>query len=186
MTELEKALSGQLYNACNPQLESLRKKCKAMCFKYNSLPPWEEEAKAHIIKGLFKSTGKNFVIEPNFYCDYGFNITIGENFYSNHNLVILDCANVTIGDNVFIAPNCGIYTAGHPIDFKTRNIGLEYARPITIKNNVWIGANTAILPGVTIGEGCVIAAGSVVKNDIPPNVIAAGNPCAVVKKIAQK
>ena len=115
-----------------------------------------------MIKALFGKTGDNFTIEPVFYCDYGYNIEIGENFYSNHNLVILDGAKVTFGDNVFIAPGCGFYTAGHPLDAERRNKGLEFAKPINVGNNVWIGGNVVVLPGVTIGDNCVIGAGSIV------------------------
>lgn len=145
-----------------------------------------KEKREYLLKKLFFKTGENITVEQPFYCDYGKHISVGKNLFINHNCIILDCNNVTIGDNVFIAPNCGIYTAGHPLDFETRNKGLEYARPIKICSNVWIGANTAILPGVTIGEGTVIGAGSVVKTDIPPNVLAYGNPCKVIKKIIQK
>lgn len=123
------------------------------------------------------------MIEQPFLCDYGYNIHIGDNFYANHNLVILDGATVKFGDNVFVAPNCGFYTAGHPIDAAERNKGLEYARPITVGNDVWIGGNVCVLPGVTIGDDCVIGAGSVVVKDIPPHSVAVGNPCKVIKKI---
>ena len=116
-------------------------------------------------------------------CDYGYNIEIGENFYANHNLIILDAGKVKIGDNVFIAPNCNIYTASHPVDIIQRNKGLEYANPVKIGNNVWIGGNVTILPGVTIGDNCTIGAGSVVTKDIPANSIAYGNPCKVARKI---
>ncbi|MBP3284244.1 MAG: sugar O-acetyltransferase [Clostridia bacterium] len=119
---------------------------------------------------------------PNFYCDYGFNIEIGENFYSNHNLVILDANKVKIGDYVQIGPNCGIYTSGHPLDSETR-MKLEFAKPITIGNHVWLGGNVCVMPGVTIGDNTVIGAGSVVTKDIPANVVAVGNPCRVIKKI---
>lgn len=129
------------------------------------------------------STKENFLIEQPFMCDYGYNIAIGENFYSNHNLVILDCANVTFGDNVFVAPNCAFYTACHPIDYKTRNKGLEFAKPIKVGSNVWIGGNVVVLAGVTIGDNTVIGAGSVVVKDIPSNVVAFGNPCKVIKEI---
>lgn len=117
-------------------------------------------------------------------CDYGFNIHIGENFYSNHNLIILDAAPVTFGDNVFIAPNCGFYTAGHPLDATERNKGLEYAHPITVGDNVWIGGNVCVLSGVTIGNNSVIGAGSVVVKDIPPYSLAVGNPCKVIKTVS--
>ena len=116
-------------------------------------------------------------------CDYGYNIEIGDNFYSNHNLIILDAGKVKIGDNVFIAPNCGIYTAYHPIDIVQRNKGLEYASNVRIGNNVWIGGNVTILPGVTIGDNCTIGAGSVVTKDIPSNSIAYGNPCKVARSL---
>ena len=185
-SEFEKALSGSLYNAEDEKLVELRTICKDLCYEYNNTKPSNIKERTRIIKELFGSVGSNFVIEQSFYCDYGKNIYAGDNLFINHNCVILDCNKVTIGNNVFIAPNCGIYTAGHPLDYLTRNTGLEYAKPITINDNVWIGANTAILGGVTIGTGSVIGAGSVVKNDIPPNVLAYGNPCKVIKIINQK
>ena len=119
---------------------------------------------------------------PNFHCDYGFNISIGEMFYANHNLVILDCNKVSFGDNVFIGPNCGFYAATHPIDKDVRK-ELEYSKPIKVGNDVWIGGGVTVLPGVTIGDNVVIGAGSVVTKDIPSNVVAYGNPCKVVKNI---
>ena len=128
---------------------------------------------------------ENTVILSPFQCDYGYNIEIGDNFFANVNLVILDGAKVRIGNNAFIAPNVGIYTAGHPFDVKQRNEGLEYAFPVTIGDNVWIGAQACILPGVTIGDNTVIAGGSVVTKDIPANVIAAGNPCRVIREITE-
>ena len=136
-----------------------------------------------LIKNILGKTTDHFHIEQPFYCDYGYNIEIGENFYTNHNVVILDCARVTFGDNVFIAPNCGFYTAGHPLDAERRNKGLEDAKPITVGSNVWIGGGCTILPGVTIGDNTVIGAGSVVTKDIPANVLAFGNPCKVVREI---
>ena len=130
-----------------------------------------------------KKTPEKFYIEPPFFCGFGYNIEIGENFYANHNCVILDNVKVTFGDNVFIAPDCGFYTAGHPFDIEQRNSGLEYAFPIHVGNNVWIGGHTTVLPGVTIGDGTVIGAGSVVTKDIPSGVLAAGNPCKVIRKL---
>lgn len=125
------------------------------------------------------------MLTATFWCDYGYNITVGKNFYCNRNLVVLDEAKVTAGDNVFIAPHCCITTTGHPIDSEQRNSGIEIALPITIGNNVWIGANVTILPGITIGNNVVIGAGSLVNKNIPSNVIAAGNPCKVIRSITE-
>lgn len=182
MTEKEKCQKGLLYDAnYDEEMKLERTKAKLLCQKYNNSIYDDFESKNKIIKNLLKKTGKNFIIEPYFYCDYGYNIEIGENFYSNHNLVILDPAEVTFGDNVFIGPNCGFYTAQHPIDIETRNKGLEYAYPIKVGNNVWIGGNVTVLPGVTIGDNCTIGAGSVVVKDIPANSVAVGNPCKIIK-----
>lgn len=186
MTEREKAEKGFLYISEDPELEKSRNRSKEMCYLYNTLPPAKNKERTEIIKDLFGKTGTKFLIEQPFYCDYGYNIEIGENFYSNHNLVILDCAKVVIGSNVFIAPNCGIFTAGHPLDADQRNSGLECAFPITVGDNVWIGGNTCILPGVTIGDNSVIGAGSVVNKDIPSGVIAVGNPCRVLREITEE
>lgn len=187
MTEREKMLNGHLYDCANEKtLANDRLNCKNLCFEYNQLRPSQEEERKAIIKKIIGSTGDNFWIEPSFWCDYGYNITIGENFYSNHNLVILDGAKVTFGDNCFIAPNCGFYTAGHPLDFNQRNSGLEYAKPITVGNNVWIGGNVIVLPNVNIGDNVVIGAGSVVTKDIPSSVVAVGNPCRVLREITEK
>lgn len=184
MTEKDKCKAGELYNAnFDKELLEERMICKELCFEYNNLRPSLLDKKNDLLKRLLGSYKNNFFIEQPFYCDYGYNIEIGENFYSNHNLIILDGAKVTIGDNVFIAPNCGIYTAGHPLDIKQRVEGLEYAYPITIGNNVWIGANVTILPGVTIGDNVTIGAGSTVTKDIPNNVLAFGNPAKIIKDI---
>ena len=183
MNEKEKMLYGELYDSTVEYLICDRLKAKNLCYEYNLLKPDEENKKKEILKNLLGKTGENFLIEPNFYCDYGYNIELGENFYSNHNLVILDCAKVTFGDNVFIGPNCGFYTAEHPTNPIERNKLLEYARPIKIGNNVWIGGNVAVISGVTIGDNVTIGAGSTVVKDIPSNSIAVGNPCRVIKKI---
>ena len=158
MTEEEKILAGEIYDAI-----------------------YDKE----LLEKLFQKEIYTIGIEPNFYCDYGFNIYLGKNFYSNHNLVILDANKVEFGNNVFIGQNCGFYTSGHPLDYKTRNQGLEYAKPIKVGNNVWFGGNVCVLPGVTIGDNVVIGAGSVVNKDIPSNVLAVGNPCRVVKEILE-
>lgn len=184
MSEKEKMLKGELYNAnLDKALIDERTKAKEKCYEYNMLRPSDINGRQNIIKQIVHNIGKNFWIEPTFFCDYGYNISIGDNFYSNHNLVILDAAPVKIGNNVFFGPNCGIYTSGHPLEFQIRNDGLEYAKKIEIGDNVWIGGNVVILPNVKIGDNCVIGAGSVVNKDIAPNSIAVGNPCKVIRKI---
>lgn len=184
MTEKEKCQQGLLYDAnYDKELLADREKAKEVLYDYNRLRPSQQSEKTQLLKSFLGKTGENLIIEPPFACDYGYNIEVGENFYANVNLVILDGAKVCIGDNAFIAPNVGIYTAGHPLDAEERNQGLEYARPVTIGHNVWIGAGVSILPGVTIGNNAVIGAGSVVTKDIPASVLAVGNPCRVVKEI---
>lgn len=184
LTEKEKCRRGELYDA-NYDAELIRERqiCKDILYEYNRLPPSEIGRREAVLRKLFGKTGESFLIEQPFYCDYGYNVEIGEKFYANMNCVILDEAKVTFGDNVFVAPNCGFYTAGHPFDVEQRNRGLEYARPITIGNNVWIGAHVCVLPGVTIGDNCVIGAGSVVNRNIPAGTLAAGNPCRVIRKL---
>lgn len=185
MTEKEKAQEGMLYNSNSDEMAQERLRCKDMCAEYNQLKPSQLEERRVILKNLLGKTGENFWIEQSFWCDYGYNIELGENFYSNHNLVILDAAKVTFGDNCFVAPNCGFYTAGHAIDVEQRNHGLEIAWPITVGNNVWIGGSVSVMPGVTIGDNTVIGGGSVVTKDIPSGVIAAGNPCRVIRKVTE-
>ena len=184
MTEKEKRDKGEFYDAnYDKALKQERIKVKDLCFKYNNLEPSKQKEREELIKEILGSTKNSLLIESNFYCDYGYNISVGENFYMNHNGVILDGAKVEFGDNVFVGPNCGFYTAGHPIDYKERNKGLEYAKPIKVGNNVWFGGNVVVLPGVSIGDNVVIGAGSVVTRDIPSNVIAHGNPCKVKKEL---
>lgn len=184
MTEKEKMLLGEIYDAnYDEELIKDRYIVKDKCFEYNSIKPSDLETRKKLLKVILGKVKNEFLIEQPFMCDYGYNIEIGENFYSNHNLTILDANKVIFGDNVFIAPNCGFYTAGHPLDYKTRNQGLEYAKPIKVGNNVWIGGNVVVLPGVTIGDNVVIGAGSVVNKDIPSNVVAVGNPCKVIRTI---
>ena len=180
-SEKQKMLDEELYYSGVPELKNALLYSKEMCYDYNNLRPKELDKKKEILKKLLKKIGEEVYIEPPFYCDYGFNITLGDNFYANHNLVILDVCEVTFGDNVFIGPNVGIYTAGHPIDVELRNKGLEFGKKIKIGNNVWIGGSVCILPGVTIGDNVTIGGGSVVTKDIPSNVTAFGNPCKVHK-----
>ncbi len=184
MTEKEKCRQGLLYDAnYDRELLAERERAKELLYDYNRLRPSQYAEKTDLLQSLLGKVGKQVIIEPPFNCDYGYNIEVGENFYANVNLVILDGAKVTIGDNAFIAPNVGIYTAGHPLDAERRNQGLEYAYPIRIGNNVWIGAHSVILPGVTIGDHVVIGAGSVVTKDIPSYSLAVGNPCRVIRSL---
>lgn len=187
MNEVTRVPDGTLYDANHDErILQRRGLAKMLCYDYNLSRPDNNETRLALLTRLLKKCGSNPVIEPPFYCDYGVNITIGDNFYANHNLIILDGADVVIGDNVFLAPNVGIYTAGHPLDAERRNQGLEYASPVTIGNNVWIGADVSIVPGITIGNNVVIGAGSVVVKDIPSGVLAVGNPCRVVREITEK
>ena len=187
MNEWEKGQNGYLYDANNDQdVVDMRTKCASLCYEFNMTNPVDTEKQEQILKQILGKTNGDFTITAPFYCDYGFNISIGKNFYTNHNCVILDGAKVTIGDSVFIAPNCVITTAGHAYDAEQRGKGLEIALPITIGNDVWIGANVSILPGVTIGDNVIIGAGSVVNKDIPSGVVAVGNPCKVMRKITEQ
>ena len=186
MNQKERMLANLPYKAWMDGLTEERISCKMKTFEYNNIPPVERELRKEKIRGIVGKIGEEFNIESPFQCDYGYNIEIGENFYSNHNLIILDVGKVRIGDNVQIAPNVSIYTAGHPVHPDTRNSGYEYGIDITIGDNVWIGGNTCILPGVTIGKNVVIGAGSVVTKDIPDDMIAVGNPCRVIRKITEE
>ncbi len=186
MNQKERMLNGLPYKAWLDGLEADREACKAMIYEFNLLKPEERKRIPEILKKLFGKTGENIWIEPPFHCDYGWNIEVGENFGANYGLTILDVGKVTFGDNAVIAPNVSIYTAGHPVHPVSRNSGYEYGIPITIGNNVWIGGNAVILPGVTVGDNVVIGAGSVVTKDIPDNVIAAGNPCRIIREITEE
>lgn len=187
MTEREKMENQMLYDAnYDKELENLRLECKALCQEYNSLPIKNLDVRKNFIKKILGKTKKSVHIEPNFWCDYGSRIEVGENFYANHGLVILDAGKVSFGDNVFVGPNCGFHTSGHPIDFERRNKGLEYAYPIKVGNNVWFGAGVQVMPGVTIGDNVVIGGGSVVVKDIPSNCVAVGNPCRVIRHITEE
>lgn len=182
-SEKEKMLSGELYQAFGEELTEERLKARTLLHEYNALNPGNLERQEELIKELLGSTGDSFHIEAPFRCDYGYNIHIGDNFYSNFNLVILDCAPVNIGDNALIGPDVGIYTAGHPVHHEIRKQDYEFAHPITIGNNVWIGGQVVINPGISIGDNVVIGSGSVVTKDIPANMLAAGNPCKVLREI---
>lgn len=181
MNEKQKMLSGQAYDAWDKQLVEERLHAKAVCFAFNHAAPTQLEARMMHLTALL-SIQEGAHIEPNFFCDYGYNIKIGRNFYANHNLTIIDVCSVSIGDNVLIGPQVMISTGTHPTDPVQRR-ETEFGASIKIGNDVWIGGNVSILPGVTIGNNCVIGAGSVVTRDIPDNKIAVGNPCRVIKSV---
>jgi maltose O-acetyltransferase len=186
MTEKEKMLAGKLYIANDDELKIDFKKSRRLTRLFNNTTEEQQEYRVQLLKDLFERTGDRLYIEPPFRCDYGCNISVGNNFYANYDCIILDVCKVEIGENVFFAPRVCIYTAGHPIDAEVRNTGLEFGKPVKIGNNVWVGGSTVINPGVTIGSNVVIGSGSVVTKDIPDNVIAAGNPCRVLREITEE
>ena len=183
MTQRERMAAGLPYFPGDPELEEARRRAKELCQRFNQVCLQDREEGRRLLEQLLSSMGREVQIEPVFWCDYGFHITAGEGLYVNHNCVILDCAPVTFGDHVLIGPNCGFYTAGHPMDTQTRNTGEEFAATITVGSSVWFGGNVTVLPGVTIGDGAVIGAGSVVSRDIPAGVLAVGNPCRPVRTL---
>ena len=186
MTEKERMLSEKLYI---PKDEALAADCarsRRLVRLINGTTEEQAEYRVQLFKELFGRTGENLWVEPPFHCDYGCHISVGENFYANFACIILDVCDVTIGDNVFLAPRVCIYTAGHPIDAGVRRRQLEYGKKVVIGNDVWVGGNTVINPGVTIGDNVVIGSGSVVTKDIPSGVIAAGNPCRVLRPITEE
>lgn len=186
MTEFEKMISEKPYNSRDPSCKNKFLSNKKKLYKFNNLSPLNWKKSKKILKTILGETKENLTIEQPFHCDYGINIEVGNNFFANYNLVILDVAKVIIGENVLIAPNVAIYTARHPVSAEIRNSGEEYGIGVTIGNNVWIGGNSVILPGCHIGDNTVIGAGSVVTKDIPNNVIAAGNPCKVIRTITEE
>ena len=186
MNQKERMLAGLPYKAWLDGLTEEREENKKRIYRYNNTPPEQGEELGALIREIIGKCGKNIFIEPPFRCDYGSNIEVGENFFANYNLTILDVGKVTIGKNAQIAPNVSIFTAGHPVHPDSRNSGYEYVISVTIGDNVWLGGNTVINPGVTIGNNVVIGAGSVVTKDIPDNVIAVGNPCRVLRAITEE
>lgn len=178
MTEKEKLQAGLPYDAnYDPELLALRAACAEMLHELNLLRPSQTAERDALLRRILGSAGSDISIIGSFFCDYGYNISLGNRVFINTGCVILDEADVKIGNNVFIGPGCGIYTASHPLESAQRALGIETAKPVTIGNDVWIGGNVTILPGVTIGDGAVIGAGSVVTSDIPPHHLAFGNPC---------
>lgn len=186
MTQKERMLAGLPYKAWLDGLSEERMACRRKLHAFNLLPPDEEAQAQRLLCELLGKTGRAPWINAPFHCDYGWNIEVGDNFFANYNLTILDVGKVTIGSNVQFAPNVSIYTAGHPLHPDSRNSGYEYGLPVTIGDNVWIGGNVVLLPGVTVGSNSVIGAGSVVSRDIPEWVVAVGSPCRVVRRITEE
>ena len=183
MTEQEKMLAGDLYYPSDKTLTALRKQCRIQLDELNATCQSDHKKRTRLLKALFGSTGKRLYIESSFKCDYGKNIYVGENFFANFNCVILDAAKVTIGNNCMIAPQVGLYTATHPIDPVQRATGIEFAKPITIGDNCWIGGMAVINPGVSLGDNVVVASGSVVTKSFGNNVVIGGNPARIIKHV---
>lgn len=186
MTEKEKMLAGQVYYACDPELKDELNACKDLIWRYNNIQPTCLEERKQLLQSLLGACDDEVFINQPFYCDYGKHIRVGKRFFANFHCTILDEAPVTIGDDAFIGPNVSIYTACHSTNPVERNTRQEWAKPVTIGNNCWIGGSVTILPGVTIGDNCTIGAGSVVTHDIPANSIAVGNPCRVIKAVPRQ
>jgi maltose O-acetyltransferase len=184
MTEREKMLAGELYLASDPELVTARRNARRLTRLYNATTEDEEVQRSHLLRELFGAVGDGAVVEPPFHCDYGAHIFAGERFYVNFGCIVLDCAEVRIGDDVMLGPAVQIYAAYHPLEAATRVAGPELAAPITLGDRVWIGGGAILCPGVTIGENTTIGAGSVVTRSIPANVMAAGNPCRVLRELA--
>ncbi|MFW5838400.1 MAG: sugar O-acetyltransferase [Bacillota bacterium] len=185
MDEKSRMINGKLY-MMNEGLFEQQSQAKILIKAYNKTKPNQLKKRKKLLVELLGKTGKSPYIEPSFFCDYGKNITVGDNFYANTGCIVLDSAPVTIGNQVMFGPRVSLFTATHPIDAGVRNRRLEYAKPITIGNGVWIGGDVTINPGVTVGDNAIIGAGSVVTKAIPPNVIATGNPCKVIREITKE
>ncbi len=190
MTLLEKMKSGALYNcsleAIPEELEKKLNECKELLYDFNNSRPGETKKRSEIIKRVFAEVGENCYIEPPFYANWGCNMHVGNHFYANFSLTVVDDTDIYIGDNVMIAPNVVIATGTHPVCPELRAQAFQYNLPVRIGNRVWIGAGSVILPGVTVGDGSVIGAGSVVTKDVPAGVVAAGNPCRVLREISDR
>lgn len=180
--EWQKMLSGEIYEAANPKFGELLAATRRIVRRFNDLDPGDSDEMDSLLRSMLGSAGRNIHVNQPFRCDYGCNISVGDNFFANFNLTILDEARVTFGDRVLIGPNVSIYTACHPLDPQARATFDEWAEPVTVGNDVWICGNAVILPGVTIGDGAVIGAGSVVTHDVAPGAIVAGNPAKPLNK----
>lgn len=186
MSEYEKMLAGDDYDPSDCELKEMRLRARQLTEKLNLTSQSQGKKRRNLLKKLFGSTGKTIYVESTFNCDYGVNIHVGEAFYANYGCVILDVAEVRIGNNCLLAPQVGIYTAAHPIDPDERASGKEFAKPITIGDNCWIGGHATINPGVTLGHNVVVASGAVVTKSFGDNLVIAGNPAKILKRIAPK
>ncbi|MGH4118984.1 sugar O-acetyltransferase [Clostridium sp.] len=182
MTEKEKMLAGMLFDGKDQQLFADRERAGNLCHEFNSMAFDKYDERKALLRNLFQ-TENTCYIEPTFFCDYGYNIEIGKHFYANHNCVILDLTKVKIGDNVMFGPNVHIYTATHPLNSVERNAGKDLGKPVEIGDNAWLGGGVIVCAGIKIGKNTTIGAGSVVTKDIPENVLAAGNPCRVIRNL---
>ena len=182
MTEKDKALAGLEFVRGDQDLKKARDRAEQLCFELNHTPPSQQEKRKQILNELLPHAQDGFFIKPPFICEYGEYITTGKNFFVNYNCKLMDGGKITFGDDVLIGPDCTFVTAHHPVDPDKRLAGIQQFKPITVGNNVWFGAGVLVLPGVTIGDHCVIGAGSVVNKDIPSHTMAAGNPCKVIKE----
>ena len=186
MDQRARMLAGLPYRCTESSLREAYFANRRRVFAFNHCPPDDLQEQERLFRAIVGQVGDDFCVQAPFQCDYGSNIRIGDHFLANYNCVILDVAPVTIGSHVLLGPNVAIYTAGHPVHPLSRRSGYEYGKPVTIGDDVWVGGNTVILPGVTIGSGSVIGAGSVVTRDIPPLTVAAGNPCRAQRKITDE
>ena len=184
MSEREKMLAGELYDAEDAELSAMRLRCRELTHRLNLSPPGAAEERRAILAQLVARHGERFWVEPPFYCDYGAHLSVGDRVFINFNCVILDCARVTLGNDVLLAPGVQVYAATHPLDWRTRRTWLESAKPVTVGNDVWIGGGATLLPGVTVGDRSVIGAGSVVTRDVPDDCVVAGNPARVIRRLA--
>jgi maltose O-acetyltransferase len=182
-SEKEKMLAEEAYNSADPQLVAERLKARQLCQQLNGLSPHAPDIERQQLLSSLFGASTNVYVTPPFACDYGTNIVLGDGVYFNFNCVVLDVAKVVIGNNVLFGPAVQIYTATHPMDPVQRRSGIESGKTIRIGNDVWVAGAAVICPGVSIGDGAVIGAGSVVVKDIPPGVFAAGNPCKVIRKL---
>lgn len=181
LTEKEKMIAGELYNPLDEELINDRVRTRLLLKQLNELREDESQHRIRIVKDLLPNAEQGLWLQPPFYCDYGYNMHLGEKVFFNFNCVVLDVCPVTIGSRTLIGPNVQIYTAMHPMNHEERASGVEFAKPITIGSDVWLGGSVVICPGVNIGDRAIIGAGSVVTKNIPPDVFAAGNPCKIIR-----